>query len=285
MDKNPVMGIIGGSGLYSMPNLRDTEEMEIETPFGNPSSKVLTGTLNGTRLAFLARHGNKHQFTPSKVNYRANIYALKSIGVSYVLAVSACGSLKETFEPGHIVVPDQLFDLTKGRKPSFFEEGIVAHVGVAKPYCNQFRAKLSKSCQKAGATVHDEGTYITVEGPRFSSKAESEAFRSWGMSIIGMTTAPEAFLAREAELHYAVMAHVTDYDVWHDEEVSVEIVVERMKKNLNLAQKSIENLVEDFDELQSCECNQALENAFLTQLKDAPKTSKEKLGIIIEKYI
>jgi 5'-methylthioadenosine phosphorylase len=286
MNDSPQIAIIGGSGLYDMPGLEDKEQRSISTPFGEPSAPVSTGTLAGKRIAFLARHGIGHTISPTHVNYRANIYALKSLGVRFVVAVSACGSLREDFAPGHIVVPDQLFDFTSQRKNSFFDEaGLVAHVGVAEPFCNAFGRQVNAACKKAGATVHYGGSYVTVEGPRFSTRAESNTFRSWGLSIIGMTTAPEAFLAKEAELCYAVMAHVTDYDVWHEEPVSVEMVVRTMQKNTQVAQEAVRNLVSNLDTNQACDCDHALSNAILTQKGGISAAARQKLGILVSKYI
>src|SRR3972149_3913740 len=248
VNKNPRLGIIGGSGLYAIPELADRREVEVETPFGEPSSPVIIGTLAARHVAFLARHGIGHTIPPSKVNYRANIYALKSLGVRFVAAVSACGSLREDYVPGNVVIPDQLFDFTHVRARSFFDEpGLVAHVSVAEPFCNAFGKQLFKACKTAKAKVHYGGSYITVEGPRFSTRSESNNFRSWGHSIIGMTTSPEAFLAREAELCYTVMAHVTDYDVWHEEPVNVEMVMSTMQKNLKMAQEAVHNLAASLD--------------------------------------
>jgi 5'-methylthioadenosine phosphorylase len=286
MNDSPQIAIIGGSGLYDMPGLEDKEQRTISTPFGEPSAPLTIGTLAGKRIAFLARHGIGHTISPTHVNYRANIYALKSLGVRFVVAVSACGSLREDFAPGHIVVPDQLFDFTSQRKNSFFDEpGLVAHVGVAEPFCNAFGRQVHAACKKAGATVHYGGSYVTVEGPRFSTRAESNTFRSWGLSIIGMTTAPEAFLAKEAELCYAVMAHVTDYDVWHEEPVSVEMVVRTMQKNTQVAQEAVRNLVTNLDTNQACDCDHALSNAILTQKGGISSAARQKLGILVSKYI
>lgn len=280
------IAIIGGSGLYDMAGLEDKQEQRISTPYGEPSAPIITGSLGGKRIAFLARHGIGHTISPTHVNYRANIYALKSLGVRFVAAVSACGSLREDYAPGHIVVPDQLFDFTSQRKNSFFDEpGLVAHVGVAEPFCNAFGKQMQAACKKAGATAHYGGSYVTVEGPRFSTRAESNAFRSWGLSIIGMTTAPEAFLAREAELCYAVMAHVTDYDVWHEEPVSVDMVVRTMQKNTQVAQEAVRNLVANLDMHQHCDCDKALANALLTQKHGIADAARQKLGILISKYI
>jgi 5'-methylthioadenosine phosphorylase len=269
-----------------MPGLQDKEELHVSTPFGEPSAPVTIGTLGGKRIAFLARHGIGHTISPTHVNYRANIYALKSLGVRFVAAVSACGSLREDYAPGHIVVPDQLFDFTRKRHNSFFDEpGLVAHIGVAEPFCNAFGRQIHAACKATGAKVHFGGSYVTVEGPRFSTRAESNTFRSWGLSIIGMTTAPEAFLAKEAELCYAVMAHVTDYDVWHEEPVSVEMVVRTMQKNTQLAQDAVRNLVANLDEKQACDCEHALSNAILTQKQAISSAARQKLGILVSKYL
>lgn len=243
---SPTLAIIGGSGLYAMPGLIDVTETNISTPFGNPSDAVITGMLNGKRIAFLPRHGRGHRLNPSEVPYRANIWALKSLGVKHIVSISACGSLRLEMKPRDIVVPDQLFDFTKGKRaPSFFDDGIVGHVGVAEPFSRSLSAAVVQAVEQAGGTVHGGGTLITIEGPRFSTKAESRAFRAWGCDVIGMTACPEAFLAREAEIDFAIMAHVTDYDVWHEEEtpVTVAIVVERLHANLSIAQQAIANIL------------------------------------------
>jgi 5'-methylthioadenosine phosphorylase len=280
------LAIIGGSGLYDMPGLEGKEEREIHTPFGEPSAPIVIGSLAGRKIAFLARHGIGHTISPTQVNYRANIYALKSLGVRFVAAVSACGSLREDFAPGHIVIPDQLVDFTHLRARTFFDEpGLVAHVGVADPFCKAFGNQLQRACEATGAEMHAGGTYITVEGPRFSTRAESNSYRSWGFSIIGMTTAPEAFLAKEAELCYAVMAHVTDYDVWHKEPVSVEMVMRTMQKNTQLAQESIRKLAANLKMDQECDCDHALANALITDRGHISKTVRKKLGILVDKYI
>ena len=221
----------------------------MSTPFGKPSSPIMIGELEGQRVAFLARHGIGHHITPSEVNYRANIYALKSLGAERVVSISACGSLREDYAPGHIVIPDQLFDNTKGRKRTFFGEGLVVHVSVADPFCPDLSAQLEKATRETARPSTAGGSFITIEGPRFSTKAESHTFRSWGMSLIGMTASPEAFLAREAELCYAVMAHVTDYDVWHVSEapVTVEMVIQTLNKNTEVAQQAIRNLARNPD--------------------------------------
>ena len=287
MSDIPTLGIIGGSGLYQIPGLQDIEERVISTPFGEPSSRVVVGTLEGRRVAFLARHGIGHFITPTEVNYRANIYALKSIGVERVVSVSACGSLREDYAPGDIIVPDQLFDNTKDRKRSFFGEGFVGHIGVADPYCNAFSGQIFKALKKAGAKARQGGAFITIEGPRFSTRAESNVFRSWGMSIIGMTASPEAFLAKEAELCYGVMAHVTDYDVWHmtEEPVSVEAIIRVMNQNTKTAQEALRHLAADLDPKRDCECPTAVSAALITAPDKIPAETRQNLALLVGKYL
>jgi len=282
------IGILGGSGLYSMEGLSNVEERSISTPFGEPSDTVRVGAIDDVPVAFLARHGRGHRLMPTEVNYRANIFALKSLGVEQVISVSACGSLRETLHPGDIVIPDQLFDFTKQRAYSFFGDGLVAHIGSAEPFCPRLSQLLGEAAKAAGGTVHPYGRFITIEGPRFSTKGESFTYRSWGMDIIGMTTSPEAFLAREAEMCYAVMAHVTDYDVWHEteEEVSVEAVVRILKQNTALAQQAIRALVPELDRAErDCACSEALATAILTDRDVIPEETKEKLGLIVGDYL
>lgn len=282
------IGIIGGSGLYKMEGLSNVGVRSISTPFGEPSDDVLVGTVDQVPVAFLARHGRGHRLMPTEVNYRANIFALKSLGVEQVISVSACGSLRETLHPGDIVIPDQLFDFTKQRLYSFFGDGLVAHIGTAEPFCPRLSLLLGDVVRAAGGTVHPNRRFITIEGPRFSTKAESFTYRSWGMDIIGMTTSPEAFLAREAEMCYAVMAHVTDYDVWHEteEEVSVEAVVRILQQNTALAQQAIRSLIPKLHGAQrDCACSEALANAILTDPAVIPDATKEKLGPIVDKYV
>jgi len=286
MSDKLALAIIGGSGLYNMSGLQNTQEYNETTPFGNPSSPIVVGELEGQRVAFLARHGIGHHITPSEVNYRANIYALKQLGAERVISISACGSLREDYAPGHIVIPDQLFDNTKGREQSFFGEGLVVHVSVADPFCPDLSDQLVKATRKTNATVHRGGSFITIEGPRFSTKAESNTFRTWGMSLIGMTASPEAFLAREAELCYGVMAHVTDYDVWHVSEspVTVEMVIETLNKNTIVAQEAIRNLVRDLTDSHDCDCNRALASALVTRKDITPAATREKLHLLLKKY-
>ncbi len=287
MDANPKLAIIGGSGLYSMPGLQDVTELEVDTPFGKPSAPIITGRLGKTQVAFLARHGIGHHISPTEVNNCANIYALKSIGANRVVSISACGSLREDYVPGDLVIPDQLFDLTRARKRTFFSEGLVAHIGVADPFCSDFSQQVFEAVKATGANVHLGGTSLTIEGPRFSTKAESNVYRAWGMSIIGMTTSPEAFLAREAELCYAVMAHVTDYDVWHleKEPVSVDAVITVLAHNTQIAQQAISNLAQGLRPEQDCECQNALANAIITQAERIPPATRQKLDLLVRKYL
>jgi 5'-methylthioadenosine phosphorylase len=287
MDKNPSLAIIGGSGLYEIPGLTEPKEYELDTPFGKPSAPIVVGTLEDRSVAFLARHGIGHHISPSEINFRANIYALKSLGVERIVSISACGSLREDYVPGDIVIPNQLFDFTRGRKRSFFEGGLVAHISSADPFCKDFSQTVFKAVQKTGAPVHNGGDFITIEGPRFSTKSESNTYRAWGMSIIGMTTSPEAFLAREAEICYAVMAHVTDYDVWHisEETVSVEMVIEILHRNTQIAQQAITNLVQMVQPNIDCTCQHALASALITQPAVISPQARERLGLLVEKYL
>lgn len=287
MEYKPVLAVIGGSGLYNFPALKNPQSIEIETPFGMPSSPVIIGEISGRKVAFLARHGIGHVYLPSEVNYRANIYALKSLGVTRIVSVSACGSLREDYSPGHIVIPNQLVDFTKNRERTFFGDGIVAHIGAADPYCEQLSNQAYTALLDSGATIHKGGTYITIEGPRFSTKAESNLYREWGMSIIGMTACPEAILAREAEICYTTMAHVTDYDVWHvsEEPVTVEMVVRVLQKNTQIAQESIQRLVENLPEENKCSCQHILKDAIMTQPDKISAKTRKKLDILINKYI
>jgi 5'-methylthioadenosine phosphorylase len=287
MSENIFLAIIGGSGLYSMTDLTDTQEHDLETPFGKPSAPIVVGSLEGKRVAFLARHGIGHHLMPTEVPYRANIYALKALGAERIVSINACGSLREEYAPGHIVIPDQLFDNTKGRSQTFFGEGLVAHAGVAEPFCLDLSAALEESVQQTGAIVHHGGAFIIIEGPRFSTKAESNTFRSWGMAIIGMTAAPEAFLAREAEICYAVMAHVTDYDVWHISEapVTVEMVIKILNQNTVIAQQAVRNLVKSLKPERSCECVDAMATALITNPAVIPPETRRKMDLLVRKYL
>jgi len=283
------LAVIGGSGLYNMPGLSQVEMVEFDTPFGKPSDAITLGTLYGRRVAFLPRHGRGHVLTPSEVPYRANIYALKTLGVKYVISVSACGSLREDFAPGDIVIPDQLFDFTKGmRDYSFFGEGVVAHLAAANPFSVELNDALTNAVETAGGKIHRGGRFITIEGPRFSTRGESEVYRQWGMSIIGMTTSPEAFLAAEAEMAYACMAHVTDYDCWHESEehVTVEMVIRTLKANTATAQATISQLMMDFDKWAGdFAAHDALKNALITDRAHLSASTVETLRPIIGKYV
>jgi 5'-methylthioadenosine phosphorylase len=281
------LAVIGGSGLYAMSGLQAAEEVVIDTPFGRPSAPVMVGSLEGTRVAFLARHGIGHSIAPTDINYRANIFALKTLGATRIVSISACGSLRDDYEPGHMVVPDQLFDFTRDRQRSFFDEGLVAHISVADPFCPDLSSQLEAALAAAGQVVHHGGAFITIEGPRFSTKAESNTFRAWGMSLIGMTTSPEAFLAREAEICYAVMAHVTDYDVWHISEapVTVEMVIRTLHRNTHAAQEAIRQLLRSLRPDRGCECEHALAQALITSPEHIPPATREKLDPLVGKYL
>ena len=281
------LGVIGGSGLYEMAGLAETDEYNIKTPFGNTSAPIVVGALEGRRVAFLARHGIGHHLTPAEVPYRANIYALKSLGVQRIISISACGSLQEEFAPGHIVIPDQIFDNTDGRPRSFFGEGLVAHISVAEPFCSELSDQVEAAVTQAGGITHRGGSFITIEGPRFSTKAESNTYRSWGMSIIGMTASPEAFLAREAEICYATMAHVTDYDVWHVSEapVTVEMVIQTLNQNTAMAQEAVRILTSQLRPERNCDCEHALATAMITRSDLIPPETRLKLDLLVRKYL
>ena len=287
MKETPVLAVIGGSGLYAFEDLKERREYDLDTPFGKPSSPITVGYLQGKPVAFLARHGFGHVLSPSDVPYRANIYALKSLGITRVVSVSACGSLREAYAPGHIIIPNQVFDFTHKRERSFFEAGLVAHVSVADPFCSSLSDLLEESLKEVNANYHRGGTYITIEGPRFSTKGESGLYRLWGMDIIGMTASPEVFLAREAEMCYTTMAHVTDYDVWHiaEESVNVELVVRTLMENISLAQETIKKMVEKIDLESSCSCQFGLENAIITNPNHIDPKKREKLNLLIGKYL
>lgn len=287
MVENPVLAVIGGSGLYNIAALKNAESIEFDTPFGKPSAPIMVGILSGKRVAFLARHGIGHHLSPTEVNYRANIYALKRMGVQQIVSISACGSLRDDYAPGHIVIPDQLIDFTRERERTFFSEGLVVHVGTAEPYCPDLSARLYQAVSQTDVVVHKGGTLITIEGPRFSTRAESNLFRAWGMSIIGMTACPEAFLAREAEICYTTMAHVTDYDVWHisEEPVSVDMVIRTLMRNTEVAQKAVELLLDQLDGKSDCACSHALADAIITQKDRIPPQTRQKLGLLVDKYL
>ena len=284
---NPTIGIIGGSGLYDMAELTDREEKTIATPFGAPSGPYVIGTLRGKRVAFLPRHGVGHRLLPSELNYRANIYGMKVLGVERILSASAVGSLKMEYKPLDIVIPDQFFDRTKGRISTFFGNGIVAHVAFAHPLCHDLSAIAADAAQKVGATVHRGGTYVNMEGPQFSTLAESRLYRSWGMDIIGMTNLQEAKLAREAEICYATLALVTDYDCWHPghDAVTIETVVEYLNKNVRNAQIVLRETVKRLSSSErDCKCGSALQHAIFTAPGLWPEATTKKLDAIIKKY-
>jgi 5'-methylthioadenosine phosphorylase len=287
MDRKPALGVIGGSGVYELEGLQSVERRTMSTPFGEPSSPILLGDLGGKTVAFLARHGIGHTIAPAEVNYRANLYAFKSLGVERVISVSACGSLRDDYAPGDVVVPDQLYDRTSGRANTFFGEGVVVHVSVAEPFCDELSTALESSLERSGGNVHRGGALVTIPGPRFSTRAESNTYRAWGMSIIGMTACPEAFLAREAEMCYAVMAHVTDYDVWHiaEEPVTVERVVRTLQANTRLAQKAIAGVVEALPSGRACACGSALKDALITSRSHASPEARRKLALLLGRYL
>ena len=281
------LAIIGGSGLYAMSGMNEAEEHEISTPFGAPSAPIVVGTLEGHRVAFLARHGIGHHIMPTEVPYRANIYALKALGAERIVSINACGSLRQDYAPGHIVIPDQLFDNTRERARTFFGEGLVAHIGVADPFCPDLSNSLKEAVKATGATVHHGGAFIIIEGPRFSTKIESNTYRAWGMSLVGMTAIPEAFLAREAEMCYSIMAHVTDYDVWHVSEapVSVEMVIKTLNQNTAIAQQAIRILVKNLSGQRTCTCENALATALITDPAAIPSETRKKVDLLVKKYL
>jgi 5'-methylthioadenosine phosphorylase len=286
-------GVIGGSGVYQIEALQAVEEITLETPFGAPSDNYIVGTLHGQRVAFLARHGRGHRISPTRLNQRANIYGFKMLGVEYLVGVSACGSLQEQYAPGHIVIPDQLFDHTRERALSFFDdptvgtEGLVVHASVAEPFCSLLSELCYRAVAETGATVHAGGNFITIEGPRFSTKAESKLYRSWGMDIIGMTTTPEAQLAREAEMSYAVMAHVTDYDVWHasEEAVTVEMVIRTLQHNASVAKSAVANVIRLLAEVGPSPYADTLRYAIITDHKAIPAQAVAQLSHIVGHYL
>ena len=281
------IGIIGGSGLYDIEGLRKVKEVAVKTPFGAPSDKVILGELDGIRVAFLSRHGRGHRLNPSEINYRANIYALKSLGVSRAISVSAVGSMKESIKPGDVVLPDQFIDLTKRRVSTFFEGGIVAHVAFGDPVCASLGAALLEAARAVGATVHQGGVYLCIEGPQFSTKGESRLYRQWGASVIGMTNLPEAKLAREAELCYATVAMATDYDCWHETEeaVTVEGILETLHQNVLLAKQLLRTVMPAVAAVTSCPCQRALQDAIITAPDRMPAALRRKLALLIDRAV
>jgi len=281
------IGIIGGSGLYSMPGLTDVRELAQTTPFGQPSDPYVLGTLEGRRVAFLARHGRGHRILPSELNFRANIYGFKQLGVERIVSVSAVGSLKEEHKPLDFVVPDQFFDRTRHRVDTFFGDGIVAHIAFADPVCPELAAVVDSACKKAMVTGKRGGTYLCMEGPQFSTKAESNVYRSWGMDVIGMTNLQEAKLAREAEICYVTIAMVTDYDCWHPhhDSVTVDQIVAVLMKNAENACKVVRETVASMPKLRNCKCGSALAHAILTDRDKIPAATRERLKLILDKYL
>lgn len=281
-----VVGVIGGSGLYEMEGLKNVKEVKVKTPFGNPSDAYIVGKLGDVKMVFLPRHGRGHRLLPSELNYRANIYGMKKLGVEWIISVSAVGSMREDIQPGHIVVVDQFFDRTKGRVSTFFGNGIVGHVEFADPVCSNLSNVLYDAGQRTGATIHKGGTYICIEGPQFSTRAESKIYRKWGVDVIGMTNIPEAKLAREAEICYATLALSTDYDCWHEteESVTVEMILDTLKKNVATAKTIIKEAVPKILSHRDCKCATAMKYAVVTDKKKIPVKAKKDLKIILGKY-
>ncbi len=281
------VGVIGGSGLYEIEGLTDVESLSVDTPWGSPSDDLIVGTLGDTKMVFLPRHGRSHKQMPSEINYRANIYAMKKMGVEWIVSVSAVGSMKEHIAPGQIVIPSQFYDHTKTRVSTFFGDGIVAHVSMADPVCAELSDELYSASISSGATVHKGGTYLCMEGPQFSSRAESNIYRSWGVDIIGMTNATEAKLAREAEICYASISMATDYDCWHEQhdDVTVDDLIETLNNNVQLARDIIKKVVPAISESRECPCCNALQNAIITPRESITKETRDRLEILIKRYI
>ena len=281
------IGIIGGSGLYDIDELTDCQEQEIDTPFGRPSAPYIVGTLQDQRVAFLARHGKGHSILPSELNFRANIYGLKHLGAEWIVSASAVGSLQEKYRPQDIVVPDQFFDRTRGRVSTFFGEGLVSHVSFANPLCPVLSGLAVETAKDTGATVHQGGTYLCMEGPQFSTLAESNLYRSWNMDVIGMTNLQEAKLAREAEICFATLALVTDYDCWHPEhdDVTVDMIIETLQANAEMAKRFISELVARLPVQRECKCADALSSAIITNADSIPAKTRTDLAPLIERYL
>jgi len=281
------IGVIGGSGLYAMSRLENVQEVQVETPFGAPSDVYIMGTLQGRDMVFLPRHGRGHRIAPSALNFRANIYGLKQLGVEWVLSVSAVGSMREDIHPGDLVLPDQFFDRTRSRVSTFFDRDVVVHVAFADPVCSVLARALHEAATQTSATVHLGGTYLCIEGPQFSTRAESNIYRQWGVDVIGMTNLPEARLAREAELCYATLALATDYDCWHESasDVDIEAILALLHRNVELAQEVIERMVPQVPPTRSCPCSTALQQAIITAPEMIPDTAKERLGLLIGPYL
>jgi len=283
----PKIGILGGSGLYHMPGFEAHEDALVTTPWGAPSDPYVVGRLAGKDVAFLARHGKGHRISPSELNYRANIYGFKKLGVERIISLSAVGSLKAEHKPLDFVIPDQFFDRTRGRASTFFGEGLVAHISFADPVCPHLSSVVAAACEQAGVTTKRGGTYLCMEGPAFSTKAESHVYRSWGMDVIGMTNLQEAKLAREAEICYVTVAMVTDYDCWHEEHgaVTVSDIIANLTKNAENACKVVANAVAAMPETRECKCDSALAHALLTDPKAVPEVTRKKLELLVAKYL
>jgi 5'-methylthioadenosine phosphorylase len=287
MTSGHVVGVIGGSGLYEMEGLADIREEALETPFGSPSDAYITGTLGETSMVFLPRHGRGHLFSPTEINFRANIWGMKKLGVSRIISISAVGSMREDIAPGDFVLIDQFFDRTRHRGDTFFNEGVVAHVMFADPICTETRAVLLAAAREIGVKTHDGGTYINMEGPQFSTRAESKIYRGWGVDVIGMTNLQEARLAREAEIGYSTVAMATDYDCWHDghDDVTVEAVVATMHQNVEQARALIRAAAPRVAAGGACACDSALQHAIMTAKDRIPAVARERLGLLIDKYL
>lgn len=281
------VGVIGGSGLYQIESMRGATEVAVSTPFGDPSDSIVVGEIDGTRVAFLPRHGRGHRVGPSEINFRANIYALKALGVERLISVSAVGSMHEDIHPLDLVVPDQLFDRTVLRPRTFFGDGIVVHVGMAEPYCSELSGLVARAAETTGRTVHRGGTYVCIEGPQFSTRAESRIYRQWGVDVIGMTAMPEARLAREAELCYTTLALATDYDVWHEsaEPVTVEQVSANLAKNVDAAKETLRRALAALPSTRGCACGTALAHSIVTQRDRIPPETRQKLELLVGKYL
>lgn len=282
------IGVIGGSGLYDIEGMKIEDRVKVDTPFGDPSDDFTLGRLDGHQLIFLPRHGRGHRISPTEINFRANIYAMKKLGVERIISTCAVGSLKEGIRPCDLLIPDQFVDHTnQGRKTTFFEDGIVAHIGFSEPVCPVMSAVLHKAAKNLDVTVHPQGTYLNMEGPAFSTRAESNLYRSWGMDVIGMTNMAEARLAREAEICYVTLAMITDYDCWYinEEEVTVELILENARKNIKNAKRLIKAVLAHIPEKRECPCAEALQGAIITASGDIPLKTKKRLDIIIGKYL
>lgn len=281
------IGIIGGSGLYSMPGFEATEEASIDTPFGRPSDNYVLGELSGRKVAFLARHGRGHRIMPSELNFRANIYGMKSLGVERIISLSAVGSLKEEHRPQDFVIPDQFYDRTRGRVSTFFGDGLVAHISFADPICGELAQVVTCACKETGVNAKSGGTYLCMEGPAFSTKAESNVYRSWGMDVIGMTNLQEAKLAREAEICYVTVAMVTDYDCWHPhhDAVTVTEIIEVLQRNAANAARVVAEAVAAMPDERTCKCGSALRHALITQPAAVPEETRRKLELLVGKYL